>query len=85
MIPFLAGVAVEVGDSGGAVLVRGIPAGVSSRSFGGLRGALVDRLEPVGDLRRGAAVAARQGALPSRISTPDSVATVEGSISITRT
>ncbi len=27
-----------VGDSGGAVLVRGIPAGVSSRSFGGLLG-----------------------------------------------
>ena len=26
---------VEVGDSGGAVLVRGIPAGVTSRSFGG--------------------------------------------------
>ena len=25
-----------VGDSGGAVLVRGIPAGVSSRSFGGM-------------------------------------------------
>jgi hypothetical protein len=29
---------VEVGDSGGAVLVRGIPAGVTSRSFGGLLG-----------------------------------------------
>jgi len=28
----------EVGDSGGAVLVRGIPAGVTSRSFGGLLG-----------------------------------------------
>ena len=27
-----------VGDSGGAVLVRGIPAGVSSRSFGGTLG-----------------------------------------------
>ncbi len=27
---------VQVGDSGGAVLVRGLPAGVSSRSFGGL-------------------------------------------------
>jgi len=26
---------VDVGDSGGAVLVRGIPAGVTSRSFGG--------------------------------------------------
>jgi hypothetical protein len=31
-------VPVGVGDSGGAVLVRGIPAGVSSRSFGGLLG-----------------------------------------------
>ncbi len=31
-------VAVGVGDSGGAVLVRGIPAGVSSRSFGGWLG-----------------------------------------------
>jgi hypothetical protein len=31
-------VPVEVGDSGGAVLVRGIPAGVTSRSFGGLLG-----------------------------------------------
>jgi hypothetical protein len=29
---------VGVGDSGGAVLVRGIPAGVSSRSFGGTLG-----------------------------------------------
>jgi len=29
---------VEVGDSGGAVLVRGIPAGVTSRSFGGWLG-----------------------------------------------
>jgi hypothetical protein len=28
----------EVGDSGGAVLVRGIPAGVTSRSFGGSLG-----------------------------------------------
>ena len=28
----------EVGDSGGAVLVRGIPAGVTSRSFSGLLG-----------------------------------------------
>jgi hypothetical protein len=27
-----------VGDSGGAVLVRGIPAGVTSRSFGGWLG-----------------------------------------------
>ena len=31
-------VQVEVGDSGGAVLVRGIPAGVTSRSFGGVLG-----------------------------------------------
>lgn len=29
---------VAIGDSGGAVLVRGIPAGVTSRSFGGLLG-----------------------------------------------
>ena len=29
-------VPVAVGDSGGAVLVRGIPAGVASRSFGAL-------------------------------------------------
>lgn len=29
---------VQTGDSGGAVLVRGIPAGVTSRSFGGLLG-----------------------------------------------
>ena len=29
---------VEIGDSGGAVLVRGIPAGVTSRSFGGWLG-----------------------------------------------
>jgi hypothetical protein len=29
---------VGVGDSGGAVLVRGLPAGVTSRSFGGLLG-----------------------------------------------
>ncbi len=34
----VARVQVEVGDSGGAVLVRGIPAGVTSRSFGGLLG-----------------------------------------------
>ena len=33
-----ADIAVEAGDSGGAVLVRGIPAGVSSRSFGGMLG-----------------------------------------------
>ena len=31
-------VQVQTGDSGGAVLVRGIPAGVTSRSFGGLLG-----------------------------------------------
>jgi hypothetical protein len=31
-------IGVGVGDSGGAVLVRGIPAGVTSRSFGGLLG-----------------------------------------------
>jgi hypothetical protein len=31
-------ISVGVGDSGGAVLVRGIPAGVSSRSFGGSLG-----------------------------------------------
>ncbi|HLO34679.1 MAG TPA: hypothetical protein VK194_01290 [Candidatus Deferrimicrobium sp.] len=34
----LADVPVAVGDSGGAVLVRGIPAGVTSRSFGGKLG-----------------------------------------------
>ena len=33
-----ADVRVAVGDSGGAVLVRGLPAGVSSRSFGGRLG-----------------------------------------------
>ena len=33
-----ADLAVEAGDSGGAVLVRGIPAGVTSRSFGGKLG-----------------------------------------------
>jgi hypothetical protein len=33
-----ADIAVDAGDSGGAVLVRGIPAGVSSRSFGGMLG-----------------------------------------------
>ena len=31
-------IGVDVGDSGGAVLVRGIPAGVTSRSFGGWLG-----------------------------------------------
>ena len=34
----VADVPVAVGDSGGAVLVRGIPAGVTSRSFGGSLG-----------------------------------------------
>jgi hypothetical protein len=34
----VAGIAVSVGDSGGAVLVRGIPAGVASRSFNGSLG-----------------------------------------------
>jgi hypothetical protein len=33
-----AGTPVDTGDSGGAVLVRGMPAGVTSRSFGGLLG-----------------------------------------------
>jgi hypothetical protein len=33
-----AGIEAEVGDSGSAVLVRGIPAGVTSRSFGGRLG-----------------------------------------------
>jgi hypothetical protein len=33
-----AGIQVGVGDSGGAVLVRGLPAGVTSRSFGGILG-----------------------------------------------
>jgi len=33
-----ASIPVATGDSGGAVLVRGIPAGVTSRSFGGLLG-----------------------------------------------
>ena len=31
-------ISADVGDSGGAVLVRGIPAGVTSRSFGGFLG-----------------------------------------------
>ena len=34
----IATITVAVGDSGGAVLVRGIPAGVTSRSFGGSLG-----------------------------------------------
>jgi hypothetical protein len=33
-----ADITVGVGDSGGAVLVRGLPAGVTSRSFGGILG-----------------------------------------------
>jgi hypothetical protein len=33
-----ADIQVGVGDSGGAVLVRGLPAGVTSRSFGGILG-----------------------------------------------
>ncbi|HUG99683.1 MAG TPA: hypothetical protein VMQ83_10985, partial [Gammaproteobacteria bacterium] len=33
-----ADISVGIGDSGGVVLVRGIPAGVTSRSFGGLLG-----------------------------------------------
>jgi hypothetical protein len=33
-----ANIHVETGDSGGAVLVRGIPAGVTSRSFDGTLG-----------------------------------------------
>lgn len=33
-----ADIRVETGDSGGGVLVRGVPAGVTSRSFGGLLG-----------------------------------------------
>ena len=41
---------VASGDSGGAVLVRGIPAGVTSRSFGGLLGftPLAEGLEQLG-------------------------------------
>jgi hypothetical protein len=41
---------VSVGDSGGAVLVRGIPAGVTSRSFGGHLGftPLAEGLEQLG-------------------------------------
>ncbi len=41
---------VAPGDSGGAVLVRGIPAGVTSRSFGGLLGftPLAEGLEQLG-------------------------------------
>jgi hypothetical protein len=45
-----ADVQVGVGDSGGAVLVRGLPAGVTSRSFGGLLGftPLAEGLEALG-------------------------------------
>jgi hypothetical protein len=41
---------VDVGDSGGAVLVRGIPAGVTLRSFGGYLGftPLAERLAELG-------------------------------------
>jgi hypothetical protein len=41
---------VEAGDSGGVVLVRGIPAGVTSRSFGGYLGftPLAEGLEQLG-------------------------------------
>lgn len=41
---------VGVGDSGGAVLVRGLPGGVTSRSFGGLLGftPLAEGLEALG-------------------------------------
>lgn len=42
-------VQVQTGDSGGAVLVRGIPAGVTSRSFGGLLG-FTPLAEGLGDL-----------------------------------
>ena len=45
-----AGVEVDAGDSGGAVLVRGLPAGVASRSFGGALGftPLAEGLEQLG-------------------------------------
>lgn len=45
-----ADVQVGVGDSGGAVLVRGVPAGVTSRSFGGALGftPLAEGLEALG-------------------------------------
>jgi hypothetical protein len=45
-----AGVEVNSGDSGGAVLVRGLPAGVASRSFGGALGftPLAEGLEQLG-------------------------------------
>jgi hypothetical protein len=46
----VADVKVDSGDSGGAVLVRGIPAGVTSRSFGGQLGftPLAEGLEQMG-------------------------------------
>ena len=45
-----AGIEVGTGDSGGAVLVRGLPAGVTSRSFRGLLGftPLAEGLEELG-------------------------------------
>jgi hypothetical protein len=45
-----ADIIVGVGDSGGAVLVRGLPAGVVSRSFGGILGftPLAEGLESLG-------------------------------------
>lgn len=45
-----ADIKVDVGDSGGAVLVRGIPAGVTLRSFGGYLGftPLAERLVELG-------------------------------------
>lgn len=45
-----ADVMVGVGDSGGAVMVRGVPAGVTSRSFGGALGftPLAEGLEALG-------------------------------------
>ena len=44
------GVQVNAGDSGGAVLVRGLPAGVVSRRFGGAFGftPLAEGLEQLG-------------------------------------
>jgi hypothetical protein len=43
-------VQVNSGDSGGAVLVRGLPGGVASRSFGGALGftPLAEGLEQLG-------------------------------------
>ena len=44
------GIEVGTGDSGGAVLVRGLPAGATSRSFGGILGftPLAEGLEALG-------------------------------------